>query len=87
MALANGIYAECTVAKAAARSPIPAALSTEQAALRLVITTGAQLIEEAVKPSRGRTVLKPEDWAVQAVPLCMWRTNTERVLVRRTGAG
>ncbi|HZP03543.1 MAG TPA: NADP-dependent oxidoreductase [Terracidiphilus sp.] len=58
MALANGTYAECTVAKADVLAPIPDALSFEQAAaLPLVTTTGAQLIERAVKISRGQTVL------------------------------
>lgn len=58
MALANGTYAEYTVAKADVLSPIPSALSFEQAAaLPLVLTTGAQLIERAVKPERRQTVL------------------------------
>jgi NADPH:quinone reductase-like Zn-dependent oxidoreductase len=39
-------------------APIPSALSFEQAAaLPLVLTTGAQLIERAVKPERRQTVL------------------------------
>lgn len=58
MALANGTYAECTVAKADVLAPIPEALSFEQAAaLPLVTLTGAQLIERAVKPAAGQTVL------------------------------
>ena len=58
MALANGTYAEYTVAKADVLAPIPDALSFEQAAaLPLVTLTGAQLIERAVKPSAGSTVL------------------------------
>ena len=58
MALANGTYAEYTVAKADVLAPIPDALSFEQAgALPLVTTTGAQLIERAVKPQAGETVL------------------------------
>ena len=58
MALANGTYAECTVAKADVLAPIPDALDFERAAaLPLVVTTGAQLIERAVKPQRGQTVL------------------------------
>jgi NADPH:quinone reductase-like Zn-dependent oxidoreductase len=58
MALANGTYAEYTVAKADVLAPIPDALSFEQAAaLPLVTTTGAQLIEQAVKVGRGQTVL------------------------------
>ncbi len=58
MALTNGTYAEYTVAKADALAPIPSALNFEQAAaLPLVVTTGAQLIERAVKPKRGQTVL------------------------------
>ena len=58
MALANGTYAEYTVAKADVLAPIPTALDFEKAAaLPLVVTTGAQLIERAVKPQRGQTVL------------------------------
>jgi NADPH:quinone reductase-like Zn-dependent oxidoreductase len=58
MALANGTYAEYRVASAVVLAPIPDSLSFEQAAaLPLVITTGAQLIERAVKPTAGQTVL------------------------------
>jgi NADPH:quinone reductase-like Zn-dependent oxidoreductase len=58
MALANGTYAEYTVAKADVLAPIPEELTFEQAAgLPLVTTTGAQLIERAVKPAAGQTVL------------------------------
>jgi NADPH:quinone reductase-like Zn-dependent oxidoreductase len=58
MALANGTYAEYTVAKADVLAPIPDALNFEQAgALPLVTTTGGQLIERAVKPKAGQTVL------------------------------
>jgi NADPH:quinone reductase-like Zn-dependent oxidoreductase len=58
MALANGTYAECTVAKADTLAPIPDALTFEQAgALPLVTLTGAQLIERAVKPAPRQTVL------------------------------
>jgi NADPH:quinone reductase-like Zn-dependent oxidoreductase len=58
MALANGTYAEYTVAKADVLAPIPDALSFEQAgALPLVTTTGTQLIERAVMPKAGQTVL------------------------------
>jgi len=58
MALANRTYAEYTVAKADVLSPIPDALDFEQAAaLPLVTTTGSQLIERAVKPKAGQTVL------------------------------
>jgi NADPH:quinone reductase-like Zn-dependent oxidoreductase len=58
MALANGTYAEYTVAKADVLAPIPSALDFEKAAsLPLVVTTGSQLIERAVKPTRGQTVL------------------------------
>ena len=58
MALANGTYAEYTVAKADVLAPIPQALDFEKAAaLPLVLTTGTQLIERAVKPQRGQTVL------------------------------
>jgi NADPH:quinone reductase-like Zn-dependent oxidoreductase len=58
MALANGTYAEYTVVKADVLAPIPDALNFAQAgALPLVTTTGAQLIERAVKPKAGQTVL------------------------------
>jgi NADPH:quinone reductase-like Zn-dependent oxidoreductase len=58
MALANGTYAEYTVAKANVLAPIPEALDFQQAAaLPLVVTTGSQLIERAVKPQRGQTML------------------------------
>jgi NADPH:quinone reductase-like Zn-dependent oxidoreductase len=58
MALANGTYAEYTVAKADVLAPIPSGLDFERAAaLPLVVTTGSQLIERAVKPQRGQTVL------------------------------
>jgi NADPH:quinone reductase-like Zn-dependent oxidoreductase len=58
MALANGSYAEYTVAKADVLAPIPDALTFEQAAaLPLVTTTGTQLIERAVKPKAGQTAL------------------------------
>lgn len=58
MALANGTYAELAVAKADVLAPIPDTLSFEQAAaLPLVVTTGAQLIERAVKPTAGQTIL------------------------------
>ena len=58
MALANRTYAEYTVAKAEILSPIPDALNFEQAAaLPLVTTTGSQLIERAIKPKAGQTVL------------------------------
>ncbi len=58
MALANGTYAEYTVAKSDVLAPIPDALSFEQAAaLPLVVLTGAQIIERGVKPRPGQTVL------------------------------
>jgi NADPH:quinone reductase-like Zn-dependent oxidoreductase len=58
MALANGTYAECTVAKADVLAPIPDALNFEQAAaLPLVTLTGTQLIERAMKLPAGQTVL------------------------------
>ena len=58
MALANGTYAELTTAKADVLAPIPDKLSFEQAAaLPLVLLTGAQLIERAIKIQPGWTVL------------------------------
>ncbi len=58
MALTNRTYAEFTVAKADLLAPIPEGLQFEQAgALPLVTLTGAQLIERAVRPKAGQTVL------------------------------
>jgi NADPH:quinone reductase-like Zn-dependent oxidoreductase len=58
MALAAGTYAELTTAKADVLAPIPEKLTFEQAAaLPLVLTTGAQLIERAIKVSRGQRIL------------------------------
>lgn len=58
MALANGTYAEFTTAKADVLALIPEKLNFERAAaLPLVVTTGAQLIERAIKIQRGQTVL------------------------------
>lgn len=58
MALAFGTYAELAVAKAGILAQIPDALTFEQAAaLPLVVTTGCQLIEQAVKPTAGQRVL------------------------------
>jgi len=58
MALTTRTYAEYVVVKAEILSPIPDALTYEQAgALPLVTLTGTQLIERAVKPQPGQTVL------------------------------
>jgi len=58
MGLANGTYAELTTAKADVLAPIPDDRSFEQAAaLPLVLLTGAQLIERAIKIQPGWTVL------------------------------
>jgi NADPH:quinone reductase-like Zn-dependent oxidoreductase len=58
MALAFGTYAEYTTVKANILAAIPDGLSFEQAAaLPLVLTTGAQLIERGVQPQPGWTVL------------------------------
>lgn len=58
MALANGTYAEFTTVRADIVAPIPDKLSFEQAAaLPLVLTTGAQLIERALKVQHGWTLL------------------------------
>jgi NADPH:quinone reductase-like Zn-dependent oxidoreductase len=58
MAMANGTYAELTTAKADVLAPIPDKLSFEQAAaLPLILLTGAQLIERAIKVEPGWTVL------------------------------
>jgi NADPH:quinone reductase-like Zn-dependent oxidoreductase len=58
MGLTNRTYAELCTAKADVLAPIPEGLSFEQAAaLPLVMLTGAQLIERAVKIEGGQTVL------------------------------
>src|SRR5947209_3201089 len=58
MALAAGTYAELTTAKADVLTPIPDQLSFVQAAaLPLVVTTGTQLIERAIKITAGQRVL------------------------------
>lgn len=58
MGLANGTYAEFTTTKADVLAPIPENLDFEQAAaLPLVVTTGAQLIERAIKIQPGQKVL------------------------------
>jgi NADPH:quinone reductase-like Zn-dependent oxidoreductase len=58
MALANGTYAELTTVKADVLAPIPDKLSYEQAAaLPLVLLTGAQLIERAIKVQPGWRIL------------------------------
>ncbi len=58
MGMANGTYAEYTTAKADVLAPIPDSMSFEQAAaLPLVLLTGTQLIERAVKIASGQTVL------------------------------
>lgn len=58
MAVANGTYAEFTTVKADVLAPIPDRLSFERAAtLPLVLTTGAQLIERALKVQPGWTIL------------------------------
>lgn len=58
MAMANSTYAELTTAKAEVLAPIPDKLSYEQAAaLPVVLLTGAQLIERAIKVQPGWRVL------------------------------
>ena len=58
MGMANGTYAEYTTAKADVLAPIPEALSFEQAAaLPLVLLTGTQLIERAVKVQAKQRIL------------------------------
>jgi NADPH:quinone reductase-like Zn-dependent oxidoreductase len=58
MAMANGTYAEFTTVRADVLAPIPERLGFVQAAaLPLVLTTGAQLMERAVKVQPGWRVL------------------------------
>ncbi|MEG9434830.1 NADP-dependent oxidoreductase [Edaphobacter sp. HDX4] len=58
MALAAGTYAEFTTVKADVLAPIPEKLTFEQAAaLPLVLTTGAQLIERTIKVTPGQRIL------------------------------
>lgn len=58
LGLVNHSYAEYVVCKENDLAIIPAGMSFEQAAaLPLVVLTGAQLIEEGVKPKSGETVL------------------------------
>ena len=58
MALTNHTYAQFLAIKVDALSKIPNELVMEQAgALPLILTTGSQLIERAVKPKAGDTVL------------------------------
>jgi NADPH:quinone reductase-like Zn-dependent oxidoreductase len=58
MALTNATYAEFATVGADILAPIPDGLSFEQAAaLPLVLTTGSQLIERAVKVQPGWTIL------------------------------
>jgi NADPH:quinone reductase-like Zn-dependent oxidoreductase len=58
MGLVNGGYAELVVAPLDAWAKLPGALDVIDAgALPLVVLTGTQLIEEAVKPKAGQTVL------------------------------
>ena len=54
----KGAYAQFVAVEASALAPIPEELSFEQAAaLPLVLTTGAQLIERAAKVQQGQTIL------------------------------
>jgi NADPH:quinone reductase-like Zn-dependent oxidoreductase len=58
MGLVHGAYAEFVVAKADAWAPVPEGMDLVDAgALPLVLLTGTQLIEEAVRPIEGDEVL------------------------------
>jgi NADPH:quinone reductase-like Zn-dependent oxidoreductase len=58
MALANHTYAEYAVASIGILAPIPDGMDDQHAAaLPLIVTTGSQLVERAVKIKRGQTVL------------------------------
>lgn len=57
LGLAMHTYAEEVVAKAEILAPLPAGLAaTDGAALPLVVTTGAQLVSEAVRIERGQSL-------------------------------
>jgi NADPH:quinone reductase-like Zn-dependent oxidoreductase len=58
LGIVQGAYAELTVAPANDWAKIPAGLDlVEAGALPLVLVTGAQLVEEGVKPTKGSVVL------------------------------
>lgn len=58
MGIANHAYAEFLVTKTEVLTHIPEGLETgDAAALPLVLTTGAQLIEKGVLPTAGQTVI------------------------------
>jgi len=58
MGLVNGGYAELIVAPADAWAEVPAKIDlVDASALPLVLLTGAQLIEEALRPKKGDVVL------------------------------
>jgi len=58
MGLVNRSYAEYVVCNPAELAPIPEGLdSVEAAALPLVLSTGSQIIELAVQPKQGETIL------------------------------
>jgi NADPH:quinone reductase-like Zn-dependent oxidoreductase len=58
LGLPRRAHAELAVAATAAWAQVPAGLALrDAAALPLVVLTGAQLLEEAVNPARGQTVL------------------------------
>jgi NADPH:quinone reductase-like Zn-dependent oxidoreductase len=58
LALVRSAYAEFVIAKSNEFAGIPRGLRTEDAAaLPLVLLTGAQLIEDGVKPRQGETIL------------------------------
>lgn len=58
MGVVNGSYAEFVTAKGSVLVEVPDGLAMDQAAvLPLVTTTGAELIEEHIRPRRGETVL------------------------------
>ncbi len=58
MALANHTYAEYAIASIGILAPIPDGMDDQHAAaLPLIVTTGSQLVERAVKIKRGQSVL------------------------------
>jgi len=69
MGLVNHSYAEFLTAKVDDLTKIPPGLDSKDAGvLPLVTQTGAQLIEDGVKPKAGEVVLVTEQWGLLGAP-------------------